>query len=408
MLTFNKKLTIYLICFGSLLISFFLGENSSGGAKLDFLATKKFIDLFQIDTNQGFNLFIDEGQVHFPFFYFIVANLNAYFGDFLINILYLFISTSIPFVFYKTLKKKFLKVNKDDLFILSLLIFLSPYFRSSAVWITTDNLALLFIILSIYYFVSFESSSEIKLKYAFYCFFFLILASYIRHYYSIFFVFYFYFIQQKIKLVQCFYLILFNIFFSIPAIVYIFYYMTRDRDHVVFENFLSFDFIFNFLVVTSLSLFYLLPFLFHKDIFNDLRDKIYLKKKFFLIIIFLFLLLFIFYNIPTLNLGGGIIYKLSQLIELKMFILFSFAGFVFFSILNDFNMRNNLLYAVLIFSFPFGFVYQKYYDPLMIVIFLSLINSSYINELFIKKKYNFYLVFGYYFTFLTASNIYYN
>ena len=184
--------------------------------------------------------------------------------------------------------------------------------------------------------------------------------------------------------------------------------MTRDRDHVVFENFLSFDFIFNFLVVTSLSLFYLLPFLFHKDIFNDLRDKIYLKKKFFLIIIFLFLLLFIFYNIPTLNLGGGIIYKLSQLIELKMFILFSFAGFVFFSILNDFNMRNNLLYAVLIFSFPFGFVYQKYYDPLMIVIFLSLINSSYINELFIKKKYNFYLVFGYYFTFLTASNIYYN
>ena len=128
MLTLNKKLIIYLLCFGSLLISYVFGENSSGGAKLDHLATKRFIDLLQIDTSSGFNLFIDEGQVHLPFFYFIVANLNSFFGVSVMHVFYLLISTSIPLIFYKILKKKFSKVNKDNLFILSLLIFLSPYF----------------------------------------------------------------------------------------------------------------------------------------------------------------------------------------------------------------------------------------------------------------------------------------
>ena len=125
-------------------------------------------------------------------------------------------------------------------------------------------------------------------------------------------------------------------------------------------------------------------------------------------ILILFLLLLLFYNIPSLNLGGGILYKISQLIDLKVFLLFSFFGFVFISIINDLNIRNNFLFTILIFSFPFGFVYQKYYDPLIIVLFLSLIKSSYINEILVNKKYNSYIVFGYYFTFLVTSNIYYN
>ena len=113
------------------------------------------IDIFLLDQKAGFNLFIDQEQAHFPFFYVIIANLNKLLGKFVIDIFYVLISSLIPIIFYKTLQKKF-TLAKDSLFLLSLIIFLSPNFRSSATWVTTDNLALLFFILSVYNFVIFD------------------------------------------------------------------------------------------------------------------------------------------------------------------------------------------------------------------------------------------------------------
>ena len=53
----------------------------------------------------------------------------------------------VPLVFYKVLKKIYINSDKYYLFLLSLIIFLSPYFRSSAIWFTNDNLGLLFFFL---------------------------------------------------------------------------------------------------------------------------------------------------------------------------------------------------------------------------------------------------------------------
>ena len=69
MLTFNQKILIYLIFFLTLVISVILGENSSGGAKIDYLLTKKYIDKFQIDLSLGIELFKSDNQGHLPFFY---------------------------------------------------------------------------------------------------------------------------------------------------------------------------------------------------------------------------------------------------------------------------------------------------------------------------------------------------
>ena len=149
MLSLNKKILIYLIFFGSLIASIILGENSSGGAEYDNLITKKYIETFQLNLNEGIELFKKDNQGHLPFFYILIANLNNLFGEKFVNYLYLVISSLIPFVFYNVLKKNFSKKNDNVLFLLSLIIFLSPYFRSSTVWITTDNLALLFFLLSI-------------------------------------------------------------------------------------------------------------------------------------------------------------------------------------------------------------------------------------------------------------------
>ena len=99
----------------------------------------------------------------------------------------------------------FSKKNDNVLFLLSLIIFLSPYFRSSTVWITTDNLALLFFLLSINSFLSTRIDKKSYLKNSFLCFFFLILASYIRQSYALFFILYFISIQSKLKLLENFY-----------------------------------------------------------------------------------------------------------------------------------------------------------------------------------------------------------
>ena len=216
MFSIEKKIFIFFSLFISLVISFQLGENSSGGSQQDYLFTKKYIDTFRIDLLTGLEMFKSRGEIHSPFFYIFIANLNKVFGDTFVKYLYLIISSVIPLILYSALKKKFSQANIDHLFLLSLMVFLSPYFRSSAVWLTTDNLALLFFLLSINSFLKFENSKDSLLINAFLCFSFLILASYVRYYYSIFFVFYFYMMQSKLNFIQNFYIILFNLICSIP------------------------------------------------------------------------------------------------------------------------------------------------------------------------------------------------
>ena len=161
MLFHNKKTISYLILFCSLIISFYLGENSSGGSKHDYLATKKYIDVFQIDFYLGLQSFKDIGELHLPFFYILIANLTKFLGETFVSFFYLIISSLVPLVLYSALRKKFPVAKAEILFFLSLIVFLSPYFRSSAVWLTTDNLALLFFLLSINSFLKIDHSKNI-------------------------------------------------------------------------------------------------------------------------------------------------------------------------------------------------------------------------------------------------------
>ena len=69
---YNRKLYIYFFFLVSLLISSYLGENSSGGSKLDNIITRQFINGFYVSFNYGMERFIKSGQVHSPIFYFLV------------------------------------------------------------------------------------------------------------------------------------------------------------------------------------------------------------------------------------------------------------------------------------------------------------------------------------------------
>ena len=397
MLSLNKKILIYLIFFGSLIASIILGENSSGGAEYDNLITKKYIETFQLNLNEGIELFKKDNQGHLPFFYILIANLNNLFGEKFVNYLYLVISSLIPFVFYNVLKKNFSKKNDNVLFLLSLIIFLSPYFRSSTVWITTDNLALLFFLLSINSFLSTRIDKKNYLKNSFLCFFFLILASYIRQSYALFFILYFISIQSKLNFLENFYILIFNFLLSIPALIWIF--IVFKFEGIQSGYYWTSNIFINILVFTSLFFFYFFPFVLNKYSLRDFIKKMS-ERKFLLMVFFsLALSILIFFNIPILSHGGGVFYKISKVTNLNFITVFSILGFLVLICFNDLVKKNYLIYLILIFSYPFIYVYQKYYDPLIFIVILSLVESKFIKDLIENNKINIYLVLMYFFYF---------
>ena len=405
MLTFNKKILIYFIFFLTLVISVILGENSSGGAKIDYLLTKKYIDNFQIDLSLGIELFKNDNQGHLPFFYIFIAYLNSFFGERFVSYLYLIVSSCIPLVFYNVLKKNFSEKSYDTLFFLSLIIFLSPYFRSSTVWITTDNLALLFFFFSINSFLNTQNYQHNYFKNVLLCFFFLVLASYIRQSYALFFIFYFISIQSNLKLLENFYVLIFNFFLSIPALIWVFFIFKFEGIQTGY--YWASDYLINILIFTSLFFFYFFPLIFNKHCLSDLNKKFTQKKLLLLFLALLAFLVLVFYDIPELSHGGGVFYKISKVINLNFIIFFSLIGSIILFCLNDLIGKNYLIYLILIFSYPFIYLYQKYYDPLIFILILSLIDSKFIRDLIENSKINIFFVFMYFTLFLIGSNLYY-
>ena len=186
----KKRSLIFLFFFFSLLISLFFKENSSGGAQIDFEITRQFVENFKLGFLHGLNYFIVSSQLQSPFYYIIIAYSEKIFNLQIIQLSYVIISSFLPIIFYNILKKRYNSVNKNYLFYIACLLFLSPYFRSSSSWLTNDNLALIFFSLSISKFLNTEKNKLI-LKNFLYCFFYLFMASYIRQYYIIFFFFFY-------------------------------------------------------------------------------------------------------------------------------------------------------------------------------------------------------------------------
>ena len=406
----SNKIYIYLFFLISLLISFYLGENSSGGARLDAMSKEVFISVFSESYMDGVRFFINTGHDHFPFFYMLISWFEKFMSPVLVGLLYVVISSTIPLIFYNILKKKFTHSDKNILYLLSLILFFSPYIRSSAAWLTTDNLGIIFFGLAISKYLSFEKKNHNYFKYSLQCFLFLILASYIRQYYAIFFLIFFGLMIKKLKFKQLITIIIFNTLISIPALIYLYFYLLKnffDMDNSYINDLLKPNIIFNILVFLSMCFFYFLPFLINTLNKNKIIDLINTKKKniFFLALSFIFLLLF--YDLPIVNLGGGIFYKISKFFYVETFYLFSLMGGLFLFVIININIKNLSIYLLMIFCYPVIFIYQKYYDPLIYFLFFSLVDADFINENLLKDKFNIKFIYSYLIVFLLATNIYY-
>ena len=400
----NKRFYIYLFCIFTLFISYLLGENSSGGSEIDNIITLQFVENFKYGFSYGLNYFISTQQIHSPIFYFLKAKFLLISNEEIFSLTYLLLSSIIPLFFYKTLKKKFTNSeNKNILFAISLLIFLSPYFRSSAVWATSDNLALLFVTISLYFFISSFSKLKKKSYYYFISILFLIIASYIRQNYSLLFIFYIIKSFEILERKTIIYIILISFLLSFPALLYVKKIYESGYNLSTLEP----DYLNNSIIYLSIISFYLLPFFWSEKNKNKYKNLILNRKKILLFFSLIVILIFFYSDIERSDLGGGVILKLSKIIEFNfLFLIFAILGILLINYYYE-NLSGLLTIILLFLSYPISILYQKYFDPIFILFFLILSGSKILQDNLEKNQFNIKVLYFYFGAFLFAANYYY-
>tara|TARA_Y100000591_G_C21840207_1_gene705088 strand:- start:1378 stop:2619 length:1242 start_codon:yes stop_codon:yes gene_type:complete len=385
----TQFIVIYLFFLLSLIIGYFINEDFAGGARPDYelhkLAAKYFIDDFKFALLNYDKL----GNLHSPIFIIIVSffiETNEQYG----RILYLLISSLIPFIFYLVLKTKY-KSNLLILFLLSNFLLLSPYYRATSIWPGDETISLIFFCFSILFYLKYKSTNieDTKLKYVIFNVLFIALSSYFRPIFCVFSIFFAYeFLKNYNKQILKYY-VLTNIILSLPAIYYVFI-----LDINFFKSSLS-----NFNIINAITLtyttvfFYLSPFIIISLKKNDYFNKD-LKNIFFTLIFSFFVIIFFDYKFST---GGGFYYYLSQYLlknNLILFIIFPISFYLCNKILKINKFENFLLFLILLLLEIDGQFYFETYDPLFLIILTTLFNINFKNLFFNQNlKFNIFLVF---------------
>ena len=403
-----KKNNIYFCFFlyATLIIGFIFDENLNLGSKQDWYGTNfPAIKDFSENFYKTFLNYDNYNHRHSPVYLIFLSFFSRISIDYdTIRFIHLNISLLLIFLFFECLKIKFKNIDKNILFLLSISIFLSPTFRSLSIWPDSRIIGLIFFTLSIYEFLKFDQKKSIKCFYK--TFIYIILSSYISPNFSVFTVFYYFYFFKKISIKNIYLSFLMCLACSLPALYYLFIldvnFLIATTPGASLSETASLDFNISnkILIVSSIILFHLIPFLINKKFLSEFLKS--LKKNLMLIVIF-FLINIYFFDYLTAFTGGGIFFQISNLI-LNNNIIFYFVSFLSLLLLAYFfryNIYNSILYTLLILSNVQNTIYHKYYDPLVMILFF-LITVHYLPKKFISNKKNLVILYLFYLMFVSA------
>ena len=290
----QKKLNLLFIII--IILSFITGliinENSSGGALSDFVYIFGNFKLFLASDSVWDIPWENYNSSSLPLYYLV---LDVFFSDPLkLNLIItniILISLSVYF-FYLTIKKvvTLKKFEKSYLLLISFILLLSPYTRSSTFWGLEEIIGICNFIITLYFF--FEYKNNNKFSYLILTIFFSCMALFSRQSYSFLILFIFYEVidLKKILIKKNLLIILSFIIFLTPSI-YVFYQWEGFLPPIAIEKGRSLSVYFqNIPVILSISLIYLIPFMFLS--FNNLREfqNFFIKRIFTLSISSIFFL----------------------------------------------------------------------------------------------------------------------
>tara|TARA_B100001057_G_C22840099_1_gene946745 strand:- start:643 stop:1998 length:1356 start_codon:yes stop_codon:yes gene_type:complete len=436
-LSFKNKynaLLILLIIFT--IISFFLGFY------YDETATNGYVDLDWIKRN--ISIFLSNNILdsikhpeyfgnRTPLMYILHVTLNP----FIENIYYYRISVFLfsllgPFFFYLCLKNKYFKDNKIILLLISSIILLSPYYRSSAYWGLEENYAIIFSLISLLSLEYFLQNNKIRVSYTYFLILVISVSSSACVYFDLKFLLIplicflsILFSEKNLKLKLLLFILYFTL--AIPYLYLIFIWGGLTPPYTAKENINSITKISRISTLyyphigyaATIIGFYLFPLIFfmRKNFKKHFSDLLTSRINLFLIFIFILYLLYLFIffdyeKFTTTNywIGLGYIHKISILLfKDKLFIqeIFTLFSFLVCWIIILMFVNSNLINLLLIFYFFIISIFlwplmQEYFDPIFLI--LSLLFFK--NDLKINYK-NSLILFVYFLIFFVGVSIYY-
>ena len=407
---------IFLILYLSMYVSLFFGEDTLGAAKSDYVNHKLNASYFIDNILHSLLIYDTYDAAHSPIFLIIQSLFLKYFdNDIYFKIFNLNFNIIIIFIFYNTLKILYGSNIKNYLLIFSCVIFISPTFRSSSVWPDSFLCGLLFFICSIYFFIKFKKKNKNKFKNSILNSFFLAISSYISPNFAIIVVIFFFEFFKFFKFSkELLYLIIFNFILAFPALYYIFvldilFFSTRGRYNDDLKI-LSLRNLSNKIIIFPTIIFFHFLFLMFTSYKNKI-DKINRKKIIDLSIIILVILIasyFFDYKNIYINLGGGgVFYKISNIIFNNNLLLYLFC-LISLIFVNKYiiqsKLKNFFILLVILISFPQGRIYHQYFELILFFSVFCLMDLKITNNFFTIKKNLFYTYFSF-FTFWSLSLI---
>jgi hypothetical protein len=403
-----KYLIFFILLYISIIINLVYGEDSTGGAFVDYINQKKISQDFAINFKNTFFNYDQYTTRHSPvliIFLSFFEKINL--ADHFIRLIHLHLCLLLPIIFFSCLRIKYKFVNPENLLLLVGLIFLSPTFRSLAIWPDSRLLGLTLFCFSIYFYLMFEENK--KFKNCIFNIIFCAISAYISPNFALFSIFYFYkfIIFFKLEINKLIPIILLNLILSVPAFYYIFaldinFLTTAAVLNVEGDTNIFFSNIFNkILIISSITLFYLFPFLITRII--SLNKTI--KFNAIIIALTIFLISMFYFNYTYQLTGGGIIFKFSNffLNNNILFFIVCFVSILIITNLSNLKFQNFLLFLLILLSNPQITIYHKYYDPFLLIIFFTLFNFN-INLSKINLKLNSSIIYLFFISFLIISN----
>ena len=130
-----KYLIFFIFLYTSIIVSLILNENSTGGAVSDYFNQKLISQDFAINFKNTFLNFDQYTTRHSPVLIIFLSFFEKIkLDDNLIRLIHLHLCLLLPVIFFSLLRIKYKFIKPENLLILVGLIFLSPTFRSLAIW----------------------------------------------------------------------------------------------------------------------------------------------------------------------------------------------------------------------------------------------------------------------------------
>ncbi len=406
----NYHIITYIICYLSLLLGFFFGENTTSGPKMDF--NHAWNGAMEFNENLLYTLLnfdkIENLTRISPIYLIIISLTNKVLNSIELTRFFLFfVITLSQLCLYKVLKIIYypsITSDKKILLLLSCIVFISPSFRSNAIWPESAMLGMIFFLIGIYYFFKSQlnkNSIDIALN-----IFFIALAAYIRPSFALFAIFFFiYYIFQikNFRIISA--IILLNLILAAPALYYVFILDIHFFNQGVKNIGLNFNYLSKISVIFSIIFFHTMPILFYKKFFFE---NLNFKNNFILFLSTL-IISYTFFNFFDYDLemtGGGIFLHMSYFIfNSNIMFYFVIPCSIFFILkLCCIDLKKNVFILILlILSIPQFSVYHKYLDPLVIILCLTLFNFNINKNFFTLRNLNF--LYGFYLAYFSINFI---